>query len=137
MSAGQQWLQPRYVILTSWIAGLEGYYGNQVQQTHRVNDKGIVMVNTSGKRRSTPPSRQRYEASHPTVSFRVDLDLYAQLKALKEKANLSVADVLKVGLERCEPLVGEAFHNGFMSALAEAYQTVCDDCEEEITLLAS
>ena len=55
------------------------------------------MVNKQGKRRSTPPSRRRYEASHPTVSFRVDLDLYAELKALKEKANLSVADVLKVG----------------------------------------
>ena len=95
------------------------------------------MVNTQGKRRSTPPSRKRYEASHPTVSFRVDRTLYLELKRLKEQANLSVADVLKVGLERCEPLVGEAFHNGFMSALAEAYQTVCDDCEEEITLLAS
>ena len=95
------------------------------------------MVKTKGKRGSITPSRRRYEASHPTVSFRVDLDLYAQLKGLKEKANLSVADVLKVGLERCEPLVGEAFHKGCMSALAEAYQTVCDDCEEEITLLAS
>ena len=92
------------------------------------------MVNTSGKRRSTPPSRRRYEASHPTVSFRVDLDLYAQLK---EKGNLSVADILKVGLERCEPLVGEAFHNGFMSALSEAYESVCDTCEDEITLLAN
>ena len=95
------------------------------------------MVNTSGKRRSIPPSRRRYEASHPTVSFRVDLDLYAELKALKQTSNLSVADILKVGLERCEPLVGEAFHNGFMSALAEAYQSVCDECEDEITLLAS
>ena len=95
------------------------------------------MVNTSGKRRSTPPSRRRYETSHPTVSFRVDLDLYARLKELKEKANLSVADVLKVGLERCEPLVGEAFRNGFMSALSEAYESVCDDCEDEITLLAN
>ena len=65
-----------------------------------------------GKRSSTPPSRRRYEASHPTVSFRVDLDLYAQLKGLKEKANLSVSDVLKVGLERCEPLVGEAITPG-------------------------
>ena len=82
------------------------------------------MVNTSGKRRSTPPSRRRYEASHPTVSFRVDLDLYAQLKGLKEKANLSVADVSKIGLGRCGPLVGEAFHNGFMGGLAEAYQNV-------------
>ena len=95
------------------------------------------MVKTQGKRRPTPPCRRRYEASHPTVSFRVGLDLYAQLKRLKEKANLSVADVLKVGLERCEPLVGEAFHNGFMSALAEAYQSVCDECEDEITLLAN
>ena len=95
------------------------------------------MVNKQGKRRSTPPSRRRYEASHPTVSFRVDLDLYAQLKALKEKANLSVADVLKVGLERCEPLVGEAHHIGFMEALAEAYESVCDTCEDEITLLAN
>ena len=53
-----------------------------------------------GKRSSTPPSRRRNEASHPTVGFRVDLDLYAQLTALKEKANLSVADVLTVGLEK-------------------------------------
>ena len=95
------------------------------------------MVNRSGKRRPLPPSRERYERSHPTVSLRVDLDLYAQLKALKEKANLSVADVLKVGLERCEPLVGEAFRNGFMLALSEAYESVCDTCEDEITLLAN
>ena len=94
------------------------------------------MVNTSGKRRSTPPSRRRYEACHPTVSFRVDLDLYAQLKALKEKANLSVADVLKVGLEKSEPLVGEAFQNGFMSALAEAYEAVCEDCEDQLMAIA-
>ena len=94
------------------------------------------MVNTSGKRRSTPPSRRRYEASHPTVSFRVDQDLYARLKELKQKANLSVADVLKVGLEKSEPLVGEAFQNGFMSALPEAYQNVCDTCEDEVMAIA-
>ena len=94
------------------------------------------MVNKQGKRRSTPPSRQRYEVSNPTVSVRVDQDLYAQLKALKKTANLSVADVLKVGLEKSEPLVGEAFQNGFMSALAEAYQDVCDTCEDEVLAIA-
>ena len=52
------------------------------------------------KRRSVPPSKQRYLATHPTVSVRVELDLYTQLKELKEKANLSMADVLKIGLER-------------------------------------
>ena len=94
------------------------------------------MVNTHGKRRSTPPSRQRYESSHPTVSVRVDPEVYAELKELKKTANLSVADVLKVGLEKSEPLVGEAFRNGCMSALAEAYQNVCDTCEDEIMAIA-
>ncbi len=94
------------------------------------------MVNRSGKRRPLPPSRERYERSHPTVSLRVDIDLYAQLKALKEKANLSVADVLKVGLQKGEPLVGEAFRNGFMSALAEVYEAVCDGCEDAVMAIA-
>ena len=91
------------------------------------------MVNRSGKRRPLPPSRERYERSHPTVSLRVDLDLYAQLK---KKANLSVADVLKVGLQKGEPLVGEAFRNGFMSALAEVYEAVCDGCEDAVMAIA-
>ncbi len=94
------------------------------------------MVNRSGKRRPLPPSRERYQQSHPTVSLRVDLDLYAELKALKEKANLSVADILKVGLERCEPLVGEAHHTGFMGGLAESYAVACDDCQEQVMAIA-
>ena len=100
------------------------------------NPKVLNMVNRSGKRRPLPPSRERYERSHPTVSLRVDLDLYAQLKALKEKANLSVADVLKVGLQKGEPLVGEAFRNGFMSALAEVYEAVCHGCEDAVMAIA-
>ena len=94
------------------------------------------MVKTKGTRGSTPPFRRRYKASHPTVSFRVDLDLYGELKALKERANLSVADVLKVGLERCEPLVGEAHHTGFMGGLAESYAVACDDCQDQVMAIA-
>ena len=94
------------------------------------------MVNTSGKRGSIPPSRRRYEASHPTVSFRVDLDLYAQLKEKGNIANLCVADILKVGLERCDPLVGEADHTGFMGGLAEPYAVACDDCQDEVMAIA-
>ena len=94
------------------------------------------MVNRNGKRRPVPPSRTRYQQSHPTVSLRVDLDLYDRLKGLKEQAGLSVADVLRVGLGICKPVVGESFHNGCMSALAEAYQNVCDTCEDEIMAIA-
>ena len=94
------------------------------------------MVNRSGKRRPLPPSRERYQQSHPTVSLRVDLDLFAQLKGLKEQSGLSVADVLKVGLERCEPLVGEAHHTGFMGGLAESYAVACDDCQDQVMAIA-
>ena len=94
------------------------------------------MVNHSGKRRSLPPSRKRYQQSHPTVSLRVDLDLYDRLKGLKEQAGLSVADVLRVGLGICKPVVGESFRNGCMSALAEAYEAVCEDCEDQLVAIA-
>ena len=94
------------------------------------------MVNRSGKRRPLPPSRERYQRSHPTVSLRVDQDLYAELKALKQTSNLSVADILKVGLGKCEPLVGEAHHTGFMGGLAESYAVACDDCQDEVMAIA-
>ena len=94
------------------------------------------MVNRSGKRRPLPPSRERYQRSHPTVSLRVDQDLYAELKALKQTSNLSVADILKVGLGKCEPLVGEAHHTGFMGGLAESYAVACDDCQEQVMAIA-
>ena len=94
------------------------------------------MVNHSGKRRTVPPSRERYQQSHPTVSLRVDFDLYAELKALKQTSNLSVADVLRVGLGICKPVVGESFRNGCMSALAEVYEAVCDTCEDEVVAIA-
>ena len=94
------------------------------------------MVNRSGKRRPLPPSRERYQRSHPTVSLRVDQDIYAELKALKQTSNLSVADVLRVVLGICKHVVGESFRNGCMSALAEAYEAVCEDCEDQLVAIA-
>lgn len=90
------------------------------------------MVNRHGKPRSKPPSRQRYEKSHPTVSFRIDRELYDELKDLKSKAGLSVADILRVGMERCSPLVGKAFTLGVWEAISQCYEVVCDDCWDEI-----
>ena len=58
------------------------------------------------------------------------------MKGLKETADLSVAEVFKVGLERCEPLVGEAHHTGFMGGLAESYAVACDDCQDQVMAIA-
>ena len=77
------------------------------------------MVSRQGKPRHVSPSRARYEQSHPTVSLRVDSD-----------TGLSVADVLRVGLEKSAPSVREAYYRGFMAALVEMYEITCDECED-------
>jgi len=56
-----------------------------------VND----MVNGKGKK--PPPSRQRYEATHPIVSCRVSRDEYAQLDEIRTTQGKSLAAILLVG----------------------------------------
>jgi predicted CopG family antitoxin len=51
---------------------------------------------TKGKRK--PPSRVKYEHSHPTVSCRVPKEVYDRLQEMKENEGKSFADILKTGL---------------------------------------
>ena len=85
------------------------------------------MVVKGRKQRSVPPSRARYEKSHPTVTIRVDLELYNELKALKETAGMSLADILKVGLEKSQAAAGDALEKGFK----EGYETA--EAEYKVT----
>ena len=62
------------------------------------------MANTSGKHK--PPSRIRYEKTHPTVSVRVDETTYRQLKDLKQRSGISMVEILLVGLEKLAPMAG-------------------------------
>ena len=77
-----------------------------------VNEVVYHMVNRGNKRRVAPPSRVKYEASHPTVSVRVNRALYDELKARRE-AGQSMADILKVGLEKSQAVAGDAYDKGF------------------------
>jgi len=45
-----------------------------------------------------PPSRVRYEQSHPTVSCRISSEVYDRLQAAKKSEAKSFADILKIGL---------------------------------------
>lgn len=76
------------------------------------------MVTSKKTKLRVAPSRQRYEASHPTVTVRVDRKLYDELRALKEQTGQSVADVLKVGLGKAQAASGEAYEK----ALVEGYE---------------
>ena len=70
------------------------------------------------KRKS--PSRIRYEKRNPTVSCRVSRDIYDRLKNVDKTQNLSMADILKIGLGKIEPKVetreklwGQGYEEGF------------------------
>ena len=94
------------------------------------------MANDSGKRKSLPPSRKRYEQTHPTVSARVDVETFKELQELKRVSGISVADLVRVGLEKCSPFAGSASNEGRLSAFSMAYEAVCDECGDLILRLA-
>ena len=71
------------------------------------------MVQRRAGKRKVPPSRLRYEANHPTVTVRVDQALYDELKRLKDSSGLSVAEVLKIGLEKAQPIAKDSYRIGF------------------------
>ena len=54
------------------------------------------------KRRPKPSSRSRWEATHPVISFRAPVELRDQLTESRGKANLSLIDIMMLGLERVE-----------------------------------
>ena len=68
------------------------------------------------KMRHQPPSKIRYNQTHPTVSIRVSQDLYDQLKVLREKSGKSLGDILREALGKQAPSTNKAFQRGFNNA---------------------
>jgi len=81
-------------------------------------------------KRASPPSRVRHETNHPVASIRIPRELHDKLAEQKETAGLSVADVLKVGLEKALPVVDKAYMKGYGDALGDCLGIVkdCNDC---------
>ena len=100
--------------------------------TVNVNGRANDMVSKDNKRKGPPPSRQKYERSHPTVSIRVNSTLYEELRELREKSGLSMAKVLQIGLGKLSPMVGESFEKGVIHGLSECYTVVCNECQHLI-----
>ena len=61
------------------------------------------MVRTKHK----PPSRIRYEQTHPVVSVRVNRGLYQDLKEIKEREGKSFAGILKELLSEQEEVLSK------------------------------
>lgn len=94
------------------------------------------------KRSQKPPSRVKYEESHPTVSCRVSRETYDRLQEMKEKEGKSFADILKIGLgilalkaKKDEKAYSRGYRDGYREAEREfkvAY--ACSVCGKTITL---
>ncbi len=58
------------------------------------------MAIKSKKIKPVPPSRTRYTEANPTVSVRITREFHQELQELKETSGLSIADILKAGLDK-------------------------------------
>jgi len=47
------------------------------------------------KKKLPPPSKIKYDKSHPTISIRVSQDLKEQLDEIREKSGKSIGDILR------------------------------------------
>ena len=92
-----------------------------------------------------PPSRVRYERSHPTVSCRVPRELYDRLEKARKTERRSFADFLKIGLgvveaqaRKEEGIREQAYGEGYEGGYTKAQYTYvvtyrCNVCGQSIT----
>lgn len=82
-----------------------------------------------------PPSKIKYDESHPTVSIRVTRELYDQLKDLREHSGKSLGDILREALEQQAPSTKKAYQLGYNTAKREfAVSYKCSACGGNITV---
>jgi hypothetical protein len=94
------------------------------------------------KYKRKPPSRVRYERSHPTVSCRVTKGIYDRLRETKEREGKSFADILKIGLgileakaKKDEKAYSRGYKDGYHQAELRFKVTYrCNVCGELITV---
>ena len=87
------------------------------------------MATSKGKKKQTPPSRRRYEAKNPVVSVRVPRKLYNELIEFKKAKGVSMADVLKFGLELSKPNIDSAWQDGAEEGYEIGYGVAKDEYE--------
>jgi hypothetical protein len=87
------------------------------------------------KKSQKPPSRAKYDESHPTVSMRVTREMYEELETLRLVSGKSLGDILREALDKQLPSTGEAYDSGYEVAKSEFAVTYkCCICGGNITL---
>jgi predicted CopG family antitoxin len=94
------------------------------------------------KDRRKPPSRIRYEESHPTISCRVAKEIYDRLQDIKKGEGRSFSDILKTGLgmleaeaEKEDKAYSEGYKKGYKKAEQKFKVTyACSVCGKIMSL---
>ncbi len=85
------------------------------------------------RKKSAPPSRLRYEKANPAVTVRISSELRAKLAELKETHDLSLGDVLRIGVEKAKPDLDAALERGefegYEAGFDEGYEEAKEDYE--------
>jgi len=78
-----------------------------------VNDRVKGRVNAMVKGKNRPPSRIRYEQTHPVIAIRVDKETAERLKDLARESGKSLATLIKENLDMQEAEYTEAWAKGY------------------------
>ena len=64
------------------------------------------------KKKQPPPSKIKYDKSHPTISIRVSQDLKIQLDEIRETSGKSIGDILREAVGAQSKSVKTAWNRG-------------------------
>jgi len=70
-----------------------------------------------------PPSRIKYNQTHPTITVRVNAELASQLKEIKKTSGKSIGDILREAVGTQKRSTGQSYNIGYANGYAEAKAT--------------
>jgi len=93
-------------------------------------------VENMKKKTKKPPSRIRYEQSHPVVSARLDIDTSQKLKEILETDAKSFAQFLKEVIKKAHIKYNEAFQLGYNKGKQDwQIWYFCSICNDRIHIM--
>jgi len=99
--------------------------------TGKENDRVDDMVTEEAKRRKLPPSRVRYEKSHPVVSIRLRQEDKTKLLEISEKTGKSPARLVQEALDLFKRDIEAVYNEGYKEGWG-CFEYPCSICGKPV-----
>lgn len=87
------------------------------------------------RKKHSPPSRVKYDLSHPTVSVRVSRSLYKELNIIRRATGKSLGDIFREAVGKQLPSTKNAYLKGYGDAKVRyAVDYQCSICGGKLTI---